>query len=294
MIVGETSKQPVVVADQPAWSRRQVLAAGAVLAGAAWAAACSDTKAVVEQTFVPITAGVLTVATTLPAPGFWNGDQPEAVAGGFEAKLAEQLAARLKLDLRVVNVPFANIVGGDFGGADLALAQISITSSRSKAVDFSVGYYSTSAGILAPAGTKINDLREARSRTWCVVGGTTEMKLLADVVKPSAPVSVVDTEVAAAAAIIAGTAETALVDLPVALIIAHDDPRLTVVARIETNEQYAAALPQSSPHRRTNKLAVDAAMRAFSTDGTLDRLTSTWLKPAFGVDPAKIPVVVTK
>ena len=157
-----------------------------------------------------------------------------------------------------------------------------------------MGYYSTSAGILAPAGTKINDLREARSRTWCVVGGTTEMKLLADVVKPSAPVSVVDTEVAAAAAIIAGTAETALVDRPVALIIAHDDPRLTVVARIETNEQYAAALPQSSPHRRTNKLAVDAAMRAFSTDGTLDRLTSTWLKPAFGVDPAKIPVVVTK
>jgi polar amino acid transport system substrate-binding protein len=120
------------------------------------------------------------------------------------------------------------------------------------------------------------------------------MKLLGDVVKPSAPITVVDTEVAAAAAIAAGTVETSLVDLPVGLIIANEDPRLAVVARIETNEQYAAALPQGSPNRTNNKLAVDAAMRAFSTDGTLDRLASTWLKPAFGVDPAKIPVVVTK
>ena len=55
-------------------------------------AGCSDTKGAATASFVPAADGVLTVAAALPAPGFWDGDTPASVAGGFEHDLAEALA----------------------------------------------------------------------------------------------------------------------------------------------------------------------------------------------------------
>ena len=45
-----------------------------------------------------VSDGVLTVVTNLPAPGFWNGDDPESVNGGFEYCMAAEIATSLGLD----------------------------------------------------------------------------------------------------------------------------------------------------------------------------------------------------
>ena len=70
---------------------------------------------------------MLTVATTLPAPGFWEGDDVTIVGGGYEWGLARSLADEFDLDLKVIDVPFADIVAGQLEGADMALAQIEFT-----------------------------------------------------------------------------------------------------------------------------------------------------------------------
>src|SRR5690606_25506783 len=85
-------------------------------------AACADATQIAEQTFQPATEGVLTVATSLPAPGFWEGDDPDHLTGGFEYELARRLADRWDLELRVIDVPFDDLATGDLHGADLAMS----------------------------------------------------------------------------------------------------------------------------------------------------------------------------
>src|SRR3954451_11031984 len=89
-------------------------------------AACGGDRGAAGSSFEPVKPGVLTVATAfLPAPGFWEGRPP---IDGFEARLADAIAHELGLKrVQVVQVPFARIVAGDLGGADVALSQLTPT-----------------------------------------------------------------------------------------------------------------------------------------------------------------------
>ena len=89
--------------------------------------ACAAAKQTAAGDFEPASPGHLTVATDLPAPAFWSGDDPKRVDGGFEWGIAHDLADAFDLDLTVVDVPFGDIIAGKLHGADLALAQVSIT-----------------------------------------------------------------------------------------------------------------------------------------------------------------------
>ena len=102
---------------------------------------------------------MLTVATTLPAPGFWEGDDVTIVGGGYEWGLARSLADEFDLDLKVIDVPFADIVAGRLEGADMALAQIEFTKERGEVLDFSLPYFASDFGVLMLAGERL-----ARSR----------------------------------------------------------------------------------------------------------------------------------
>jgi polar amino acid transport system substrate-binding protein len=271
--------------------RRRVLAPLLFAVALAAMAGCSDARDHARQVFVPRTEGVLVVATALPAPGFWEGDDPATVDGGYEWDLASRLAERLGLELEIIDVPFARLVAGDLDGADLAMAQISVTSARAEVVDFSQSYYTTDAGVLAPAGGTIPDLKTARESTWVVVDGSTEADLVASDIRPAAELVVVADETEAAAALLAGRADAALVDLPTALVLAQDDDRLSVIARVVTADRYAVAMPSTGPDRARNRQVVDAALRAFRSDGTLADLADRWLAPRFAADPADIPVI---
>jgi len=268
-----------------------LLLAFGLLASAAAVSSCSDSRDDAQQTFVPRTDGVLVVATALPAPGFWEGADPTTVDGGYEWDLATRLADRLGLELEIVDVPFADIAAGELDGADIAIAQISITDGRAEVVDFSEPYYTTDAGVLALADTEITDLKAAREATWVVVEGTTHAEVVADEIRPDADVLVVADETEAAAAVLDGRAEAALMDLTTALVLANDDDALAVVGKVATEEQYAVALPNSGPDHLRNRQVVDAALRSFDADGTLSDLADRWLAPRFAADPADIPLI---
>ena len=86
-----------------------VLIAGALFASLAACGDDDDTESTAETTepaagdgggdaeFTPVTDDTLTVVTNLPAPGFWNGDDPEDITGGYEYDIA--LALQEGLDL---------------------------------------------------------------------------------------------------------------------------------------------------------------------------------------------------
>src|SRR6516225_1085703 len=61
----------------------------------------------------PAVSGQLTVEVSLPAPGWWNGDTPDAIKDGYEYCMAAEIAYRAGLSkVAVVNVAWPQLIGG--------------------------------------------------------------------------------------------------------------------------------------------------------------------------------------
>ena len=104
----------------------------------------------------PAHAGTLTVETTLPAQGWWNGTTPSSIKSGYEYCLAANLANMAGLtSVTVKNVSFDQLVAGRTNNFDIALAEISITPERAKVVDFSTPYFDSNIGVLTKKGAGV-------------------------------------------------------------------------------------------------------------------------------------------
>jgi polar amino acid transport system substrate-binding protein len=219
---------------------------------------------------------VLKVATAfLPAPGFWEGRPP---TGGFEARLAAALAHKLGLQrVEVVQVPFAEIVGGKLGGADIALSQLTPTKERERSLDFTTPYLSAPPGVLARPGVKAADVHALQGLRWVVSRVSTLTPIVMDRIRPGRPPVVTEDRAQALKVLRAGRADALMLDLPVALGLARAEPaRFHVLGQLDGTEGLAAALPDGSHNREI----VDSAIRSLTADGTIDRLARRWLGPS--------------
>jgi polar amino acid transport system substrate-binding protein len=216
--------------------------------------------------FRPVKPGTLTVATAfLPAPGFWEGSPPTR---GFEAGLAAAVV--------VQQVPFSEMVTGHLHGADIALSQLTPTSQREQVLDFSDPYLRTPPAVLARAAVSGSepDIKSIRGLRWVTARYSTLTPIVASQVFPTRPPIVVDDRSEALGALRAGRAQAVLLDLPVALALARDNPlEYQVLGQLPGNEYLAAALPQGSP----NVQIVDSAINALQSDGTIGQLADRWL-----------------
>jgi polar amino acid transport system substrate-binding protein len=266
---------------------RRLAALPALLACLAlFASACTNEDNAAGVRFEPASPGVLTVATAfLPAPGFWEGKPPTS---GFEARLAAALARHLGLHrVAVVQVPFAAIASGQLRGADIALSQLTPTSKRQHALDFTTPYLNAPAGVLARNGVEASDVKSLLALRWVTSSVSTLTPTVMSQIRPtSAPVVTLDRS-AALRVLRAGKADALLLDLPVALGLAKTEPaRLHVLGQLTGGEGLAVALPKGSH----NTEIVDSAIRFLQADGTIDRLASRWL----GGSGENVPLILTE
>jgi polar amino acid transport system substrate-binding protein len=262
---------------------------GVVVVASPVLVACGRSEDVADQRFHPATDGQLTVATSLPAPGFWTGSDVTTVDGGFEYGIAVALAERFDLELRLVDAPFDELVAGELGAADMALAQITETTERAEHLAFSWPYYMDDAGVVVPTGATLTDLKTAREQRWAVQRDTVQATLIEDTVRPDEEPVLFDDAVAAIDAVADGRAEAALVDLSTALVSTKGRDDVTTAARFVTNGAMAIAMPPGSE----NVEVVDAALRAMTADRTIADLEHRYLAPVFETDPTSLPVVRT-
>jgi len=251
------------------------------------AAGCADRQPAAGR-FRPAQPGTLTVATSeIPAAGFWEGT-PSRPTGGFEWGLANSLAERFGLHrVQAVTVPFVKLVGGDLGGADLGLSELTATSVRERVLSFSVPYLPASPAVLVPKGVAVPDLAAARKLSWSVRASTTLEKFLGEVVRPDSPTLAMATRDESVRLLESGQVGAVLLDLPVATALANDSHgRLEVAAQFDTDDDLSAALPKGS----ANLQAVDSALRAFEADGTIDKLARDTL--GSGVVGTDAPAVI--
>ncbi len=234
----------------------------------------------------PAIPGQLTVETGLPAPGWWNGESPDTIRDGFEYCMAANIAYRGGLDkVAVVNVSFAQLLGGQTRGFELALTQASITEERRKAVDFSIPYFASDIGVLVRKGTRV-DSQTMKSFRIGVQQATTAVDFAADRIKPTQPLRVYPGLSATYAALASGQVDAVVYDTAQVLNqAALSAGTMVVVAQYSTGESYGAIFPKGSP----NETAINRIIQSLKDDGTLAALSAEYLAKSWGVDPAKIP-----
>lgn len=272
---------------------RRALTAAVLVVGFAGSADAADMMGNCEMTgqkgsyqITPAVPGQLTVEVALPAPGWWNGDTPDTIKDGYEYCMASIIAYRAGLPkIAVVNVAWAQLIGGNTKNFDLALDQASITEPRKKVVDFSVPYFNSDIGILVKTGTKV-DSASAKNLRIGVHQGTTGADFVANVLKPKQEVKVYANVPGMMAALSAGQIDAAANDTAYNLGYASkSNGTMVVIGQYNTGETYGAVYPKGSP----NEATFDKIIQAMKDDGTLDKLAKKYLADAWGADPTKIP-----
>jgi polar amino acid transport system substrate-binding protein len=228
--------------------------------------------------------GDLKVATSLPAPGFWNGDTPDTLDGGFEYELAANIAEEAGYDgVEYSNVSFDALVAGKAKGFDLALSQV--TKDRAKVVAFTTPYFSSDQGVLVKTGTTV-DQSNLQDIQWGVQTATTAQSYLKDEIKPSKKPRSYQETTQAFAALQAGQVDAVLLDTSIVLAQATaSDGEFEVVGQFEVGEEYGGIMPKGSKLKKT----INKAIKALIADGTVDTLRETWLVPEYGQDPGSVP-----
>ena len=235
--------------------------------------------------FTPVTDDTLTVVTSLPAPGFWNGDDPSAITGGYEYEIAKALQERLNLSkLEIVNVSFDQLVAGQVGDYDVALSQVTITDERKQVVDFTEPYFESDQGVLVMSGTDVATIDDAKAMQWGVQSGTTGADYLTDEVQPDQEAQVFQNLADGFAALQAGQVDAFMMDTAIVLAQASESGGdEEVAAQFKTGEQYGGILPKGS----ANADAINEILTELKDDGSLAEFATDWL----GGDPSAIPVL---
>jgi len=251
--------------------------------------AVSDDVAAAKM-FVPMSPGTLTVATSLPASGFWNGGDLDAtkVSSGYEYELAKQLQKAFGLaTLKVQNVSTDDVLNGSNTKFDLALSQLAVSCRQTRAVQFSQPYLELSQGALVKSTSKqpLETADDVRKLSWAVSSESLAQDTLQrfGVSKPHAYDLLDD----ALDALNKGTVGAVLTDTGSALVEAeHAHGKLRVAAQLEQPggaSAFSAVLPQGS----RNTPAVNGALRTLATSALMNQAA----RKNLGADPATLPVI---
>ena len=251
---------------------------------------CDITSKPNSISITPATAGTLTVETTLPAPGWWNGTTPESITDGYEYCMAAELANMAGLSKLVVkNVSFDQLVAGHTNDYDLALAEISITPERAQVVDFSKPYFDSNVGVIVKKGADVTE-DNITSKRCAAYSGTTSVPFIQDTLKCS-DTKIYPNSQTLYQSVLSGQSDAAFLDTAIVLAEAKQtNGALEVVGQYKTGEKYGAIYPKGS----ANKDALDTGISTMLKDGTLANLSKTYLGPAFGGDPSSVPIWTIK
>jgi polar amino acid transport system substrate-binding protein len=237
----------------------------------------------------PAKSGTLTVETTLPAQGWWNGTTPSSIKSGYEYCFAANLANAAGLtSVTVKNVSFDQLVAGRTNNFDMALAEISISDERKKVVDFSVPYFDSNIGVLTKKGAGVTQ-DNINSKKCAAYSGTTSVPFIKDQLKCNA--KVYPDNQTLYQSVLSGQSDAAFLDTAIVLAEAKaTGGKLEVAGQYKTGEKYGAIYPKGS----ANEDALDKGIKTMLSDGTTDKLSKDYLGPAFGGDPSSVPVWTIK
>ena len=219
----------------------------------------------------PVSQGVLTVGTELPAPPFWIGKDYDSLTGGFEVDLSKEIGKRLGLNtVKYVEMPFSGLVAGQQCPCDINFSQVTVTEKRDRVVDFTEPYFNANQGVLARKGVTVNSLADAKNLKWGAQLNTTGASYIADTIQPATEAQIFDRTVDAFQALNAGQIDAVLLDTPIVLGAVENKQvrNAEVVGQFKTGEVYGGVVNRGSPNLET----FNQVIRTLKSEGFIDGL----------------------
>lgn len=248
---------------------------------------CSVTGEAGSLTLETAEEGVLTVATVLPNPGWWNGTSPESVDSGFEYCMAATIAHRAGFEsFELKNLAWDQYISGTASGYDFAIAGTTITDERKEVFDFSEPYFSSNLGVATKADADVT-AENIRDKKIGVLQGNMGAAFVVDTIKPDTAPAIFQSQNDMFTALSAGTVDAVVTDATLALTSTQaSNGTLVVIGQYELDQGYGVVTPLGS----ANTAAIGTVVGELAADGTLATLSEEYLQPLFGIDPSSLPV----
>ncbi len=226
-------------------------------------------------------SGQLRVGMTGSQPPL-NMRNREGAMIGLDVDLAVALAEAMRLELILVETPFAELIPDlQAGKIDLVISSMTITPARNARVAFA-GPYLISGSSLLTRKELVGELQElsglnSADRTWTALAGSTGEALIGDSF-PLARYVAIESQQAAVDRIVAGEIDGLIADLPsVRFQIARNpDLGLATLQRPFTTEPLGIALPPNSPLFAN---LVQNYLNTLDYTGRLIQMKARWLNP---------------
>jgi polar amino acid transport system substrate-binding protein len=219
--------------------------------------------------------GMLTICTSLPYEPFEFDKDGEAV--GFDIDLATAVADRLKLQPVFLNKDFDAIASGELlnvDACDLAVAGLSITGDRARAIDFSTPYFNAAQAMVVQKSTSATSLDELAGHHIAVQAGSTGETYVTDNAPSSADVVTFASPEEMAAAVSHGLVAAAVYDNTVVGDVVAHHPDLKVAAQFDTGEQYGMAVQKNGNVELLR--IVNDVIATLKSDGGYDKIYDKW------------------
>lgn len=192
---------------------------------------------------------------------------------GFDVDLINEVAARLGVEVEIVNTSFDTIftqlAGGQF---DAIISAITITEERDQTIDFSEPYFQANQALAVPAGSEITGVADLAGRAIGVQAGTTGLEYAGANFTETTIVEFPTSE-AAFGALSAGQIEAVFIDIPVVQERVDSGDAVEIAEEVDTDELYGIGVQQGNS---TLQEAISAELQAIIDDGTYGEIFSEW------------------
>ncbi|MGX6449786.1 ABC transporter substrate-binding protein [Patulibacter sp. S7RM1-6] len=228
-----------------------------------------------------VSAGKLTIGTDKPAyPPYFEDDDPTN-GKGFESAVGYAIADELgfaKTEVSWKTVPFNSAFAPGPKRFDLDLNQVSISTDRAKAVDFSDEYFTAPQAVVVPKGSKLTDASFAALKDAALGAqlGSTSLKAIESTIKPTKDAKVYDNNTDVVTALKQGQVDGVVVDLPTAFYLTSAQVEGSkILGQFEApgGDRWGAVLEKGS----SLTSCVSQAVESLRQSGELAQITDRWL-----------------
>jgi putative glutamine transport system substrate-binding protein len=166
---------------------------------------------------------------------------------------------------------------------DLLIATVTVTTERTRVLDFSTPYYSAASLLAVPSGSAIRGLADLSGKTVAVLEGSVQSYDL-PVLAPGAKRAVFQTMDEAVAALRGGKADALFQDDTAVRALAGDGKEFRAAGDPILPRPYAVAVRKGDA---ATLRWVNEQLEAMKRDGTYERLRQAHFGPAAGKGVAK-------
>ncbi|MCQ2533901.1 MAG: transporter substrate-binding domain-containing protein [Clostridia bacterium] len=232
-----------------------------------FAACSSSSELTVEK-------GVLTMATNAAFPPYEYWENNAIV--GIDAEIAQEIANRLNLTLKIEDVSFDSLITGvQSNKYDIAVAGMTVTDERKLSVSFSDSYATGIQSIIVTEDSPITDIDALIDGDYIVgvqIATTGDIYMSDDIGMDR--VEQYNNGADATQALITGKIDAVVIDNQPALAFVAANPGLKILETPYTIEDYAIAVNKNNEELLNQ---INKALSEMKADGTIDAIINKYI-----------------